>query len=294
MINIFLIFVTQKITTMEKNSLNNKIKAYGTIAASVLGVSAVNGQIVYTDISPDATITVTVGTASTDAYTVDLNGDMTDDFSIENRVYGTSNDLVQANIMSVDSANLAMGSLVAYTSFGYAASVPSGTTIGAGSTGWNGGVQQMILASVWSGSYYGNLGDGNDHYVGVSFVDATSTYYGWIRVTGITQNGSTVTIMDYAYESTANGDIPAGATVTSIADDLNSFDAAVYSNDKDLHVISDVNDVTVNIYTVDGQLVRSEIVEKGHTVLNMADLSSGIYVVELNNNNGSITRRVNF
>ncbi len=220
---------------------------------------------------------------------------MTDDFSIENRVYGTSNDLVQANIMSVDAANLALGSMVAYTSFGYALSVPSGTAIGTSSTGWNAGVQQMILASVYSGSYYGNLGDGGDHYVGVSFVSSANTYYGWIRVTAIPTNGLTVTIMDYAYESTADTDILAGSTgVTSIANDLNNFDAAVYSNDKDLNIISDVNDVTVNVYTTSGQLVRAEKVDKGHTVLNMSDLASGIYVVELNNNNNTITRRVNF
>lgn len=277
---------------MEKNSLNNKIKAYGTIAASILGVGAVNGQIVYNDINPDAVITVTTGAADADAYTVDLDGNATDDFSIENRVYGTSFDLVQANIMSLDSANLALGTMGAYTSFGYASAVNSGTAIGAGST-WNAGVAQMVLASVYGGTFYGNLGDGLEHYLGVSFVDATSTYYGWIRINAIPQDGSTVTIMDYAYESTADTDILAGATITNIAEDLNNFDAAVYSNNKELNIISDNNNVIVKVYTTTGQLIRSEEVNKGHTVLNMADLSSGIYVVTLINNNNTITRRIN-
>ncbi len=279
---------------MKKTSLNNRIKAYGTIAMGIIGTSFVNGQVVYTDVNPDEVLVVTPGTAGAAAFAIDMDADGTDDFSIENRVYGTANDLVQANIMSAssNSLNLTIGTMGAYSTFGYATAVATGATIDA-SGSFNSGVMQMVLASVYNGTFYGNLGDAGEHYLGVMFGISGSNYFGWIRVSGIPQNGETVTIMDYAYESTTDAAILAGATTTSIASDLNQFDVAVYSNEKNINVVSDNDNVMVTVYDLTGQVVRSEKVQKGHSVLNMSDATSGIYMVSLENNGQIISRRIN-
>jgi hypothetical protein len=190
------------------------------------------------------------------------------------------------------SSNLTLGEMGAYTSFGYATAIAAGTTIDASSATWNGGVAQMILASVYSGSYYGNLGDNAEHFLGVTFNTGGNTYFGWIRVKDIPTDGSSITIVDFAYESTADGGIIAGQTVTSIADDLNQFDVAVYSNDKNINIVSDQANVVVSVYNVSGQIVRTESVEQGHTVLNMSEFTSGIYNVVVENNGQILSRKV--
>ena len=276
-------------TNTTKN-FENKLKAYSALAAGVTALAAAGtaqGQIVYTDVNPDRTLTAA---ATADTMNIDMNHDGTVDFQFSLRTYGTAN--VQANLYPADpSTGQVLGSLVSYTSLGYITALALNDPISASLT-WNAGVGQWILASVYNGTNYGNLGDGAEHYIGVYFGDGTNTYYGWIRVSGVPATGANVTVMDYAYNTTAGAQILAGQMTVGI-DDANTLAANIFSTDKKVVVNTEVANGTISIYSTTGQLIRTTNIENNHTEINMNDVATGIYMVKVQSGENTIVKRVN-
>ena len=182
----------------KNNSFDNKLKLYSTLAMGVMGAGALNAQVVYHDVNPDVTLTGVSGTASRDSLQMDIDANGTEDFQLQVRIYGTTPTNSQANLNSYAAGATTLASLVSYTSLGYALDIPTGTAIGA-SSAWN-TTTQAVFASLYGTTNYGSLGDGADHFLGIKFTDATAgVHYGWVRITGVNANGTTVTIKDWAY-----------------------------------------------------------------------------------------------
>ncbi len=245
--------------------------------AAVLATGNLFSQIIYNDIV-DSTYS-----GNYDAY-IDIDGDMTDDFLIhgenvattsfnfvEGGNVGSTNQVLEQQSLSVKvlSANDVIGS---NSSLWFTLS-SSNTTM----TSFNNGTP---IAGLWDNQ--------TDKYLGVHFYIGATQHYGWIRVSTGSQD-NTLTIKDFAYNTTAGDSILAGQTVITSVDGLEKNTIKLYPNPVTNQLF--VENVAVKNYTlfnIGGQLITS-----GQFNGNSIDLSSvdaGIYFVELVDENNNKTR----
>jgi len=279
--------------TATKN-FENKLKAYSAIAVGATAMAAAGtaqGQIVYTDVNPDEVI---LADSIPGTYNLDMDADAVIDFEFSLRTYGTGLANVQANFNPIDPATAqALGELGSYTSFGYALALALNDPISIASTGWVAGIGQWILASVYGGTTYGNCGDNADHYLGVYFDISGTKHYGWIRVGGIPTDGSTVTVKDYAYNTVADQAIYAGQTINAgISNNASLTGVNVFSSDRNVIVNASEIGGTINIFNNLGQLVKSANIDDTHSVIDMVSAQAGIYLVQIQQGDQAITKRV--
>lgn len=193
-------------------SLKKRLKAYSLTAGAVAaGATAVNAQVDYTDLDPDAVA------SNTDTVYLDLNNDGTDDFVFlaSFDTYGSGSFNVYKNFAVALGSNAIVGSA---TSGGYLYpyAIPTGSVIN-GNLSMNSGSNFQTLgwdyftASGSAAYTFGNIRvDSGDAYVGLRLDLNGATHYGWARIS--LNLGGTLTLKDYAYEQTACLGIEAGAT----------------------------------------------------------------------------------
>jgi hypothetical protein len=213
-----LVSITPKTTNMKKN-YKEKLQLYSALAGGVVLASAAESeaQVVYHDINPD-----TVVNAANPTYSIDFNNDGQVDFTMNKRNLTTVVDFYNSRINTKDWANVT-----------YSSGFTSDTKFSLGDT------VSSVLKSKTNWSYYrlgqDTISDNKTNtnaqwvggemskYLGVQFSDASNIiYYGWIRV-NLAADFSSLTFLDYAYESSPGALIKAGATssvpaVTAILD----------------------------------------------------------------------------
>ena len=268
---------------MKKTStLQNKIKAYSSVALSVIGIGALQSQVIYHDVNPDVTLS-----GNPETYDIDMDGNSVMDFQAQTRLGHQSNlnNLITAN-------NLIAGSTVYYTSLGYAQAFALNDPIGPSLTNLI-SVSQMVLAPTWASSPYGNFGDGAEHYAGVKFKIGTNDHYGWIRFTGIPTNGATLTIMDWAYESTPSTPINAGDMGVGINENTLAQNIAVFCYNQKLTVKNLNNTLggTIKISNLMGQEIKNIGITDSKMTIDMNGLAAGIYVATINNGKNTVNRK---
>lgn len=202
----------------EKSTLDNKLKKYTSLAGGLAAVAGgVNGQVIYTDVNPDATVT---GNGS--IYTVDFNNDAVVDISFDTfsgsgtYLYNgiTINYTATGANASVSSGNGWMGSSTSNGGMNML-NVSSGAAIG-GSGAFATGTGRLGVAgsfSVPAFGYSGPIAAGNflgvEGFVAVKFDISGNTHYGWVRL-DVSSDGSVLTIKDFAYDGTPDATILAG------------------------------------------------------------------------------------
>lgn len=229
---------------MTKNStlseaLKKRLKAYSMTAGAVAaGATAVNAQVDYTDVNPDIT---------SDTLYLDLNNDGTDDFVFLANSFSTSSGAINVYrgfIAALDNNAVAAQSSSSYF---YPYAIQNDEAINANKAFVSGSYFQTLAWNTFTGTgttpigYYGNfVAGGTEAYVGLRLDLNGATHYGWAR---IQIDLGTITLKDYAYNSTAATEIitPSIAVInvvgSDVADNLDgtdvnvSFDmAAVESN----------------------------------------------------------------
>jgi hypothetical protein len=151
---------------------------------------------------------------------IDLDGDSNDDFTLQ-YVDPDSSDPAQAYTLQIAPAT--NSSVVKVSTSGVAAALNAGDTIGSGSQ-WGGGGSVKVLAefdkadgtgsNTWAGL--------SNRYIGGRVETAPSSgqyLYGWIQlsVPGNALSGgnpTSVTVHDWAYETTVDQSILAGSTTS--------------------------------------------------------------------------------
>jgi hypothetical protein len=101
-------------------------------------------------------------------------------------------------------------------------------------------------------------------------------------------------LLDYAYEATANTSILAGQT-TSDVNEMPLAMVSVWSFNKQLNLNFgplNFSNTIVKVYNAAGQLILTKEIEAQKTTINLESLASGLYMVELINNNESITKKI--
>jgi hypothetical protein len=286
---------------MKKNStLQQKLKSYSAVAGAVAATAVVtdaNAQIVYTDVNPDLTVTATSTGAG---FNLDLDNNGVVDFVV-GAVSGIFTYTSSSGGTMQFPYNLAFAYTAAPTTNMMDTIAPDGFTV-AHNTNDN-----ISAVNLWDNSgqftlgydfttvsaVYGQWPGATDKYLALKFDIGGTTHYGWARLT-VSADAGTITLKDFAYESTANLPILAGATssVTGIAS-LELKDVNVFSYERKVNInLGEVKDATISITDMAGREVSSVQLNSGSTQIDLSNVSAGIYMVSVNSAEGRTTAKI--
>lgn len=261
-----------------KKNLQQKLKAYSMAAGAVVAVgSAANAQVVYTDVSPDATVAT-----DPDSVTIDLNNDAIVDFTLY-KTTGTA----EAVRMHPAPGNEVLGT-TSYGQFFLASVLNAGDLINGTATMWNGTMNGSMMTLVWGN--YGYWAGMSDKYLGLRFVVGGDTHYAWARLT-VAGDASSGTLKDFAYESTPGTGIQAGNGVS--VPEVTESETNIFPNPSQGQVTLEIEaDYQMMIMDYTGRVVMDQEVEAGTHQINLSDQPAGVYIVRLMNDNESIEKRL--
>jgi hypothetical protein len=291
---------------MKKVTLQNKLKAYTAIAGAVTAASAVNAQVVYTDIIPDTTVNTPGG-----AYLLDLNNDGTADFAIAyDQVPVTFNttgggtvvytyDMIVAggNNPATNQIDTATVQSAGNPGFPQSDVHANGAPIGPANLWFSGygsgNTHFLAAASTYDPATYnwGSWTGAVDQYVALKFDIGGQTHYGWARL-DVAQAANSFTIKDYAYDATPNTLINAGDMTTAVPYQmLNGVKVFAFENKVNIALGDNIN-ANVVITDMTGRVINTTIIPSGNQQLNLAGQSAGMYLVTITTEAGSSITKV--
>lgn len=299
---------------MKKLQINFTVSAYSVFAGCFLGMQESNAQVIYVDIDPDIILDERLETAQLD---MDENGD--EDFVFTNSSFTFYTSIFDSYPLRQDLLVRPLTSLNAIagidiyhsSSYGggfslyYPYALVQQDTIN-NLLQWQDFVVQLMALRTFcedgdlcGNAYYcqwynyGNPGT-IDGYLGIRFTDELSkTHYGWIRC-DVKDEGRTLVIKDYAYETQPDYPILAGDTTHYVAvqETENTLQATVYSYAKNICIHTAEQNCRLAIYDVRGNKIISEILNSGNTTINMQTYAAGIYIVELHNEESIFRKQI--
>lgn len=272
---------------MKNHSVNfrNKLKSYSALAGTMMAAGTADSQVIYTDISPDVMVNTDGG-----SYDLDLNNDGTFDFTFTETLSpgGSSSSAYNKVGVTPLNSNMVAGSTAG--NYVYPFAMNSGDSIQSSLT-WNVGADQS-MGSYWGASYtYGNWPGVNDKYIGLKLDVAGTIYYGWARLDVVPLSTSFV-IKDYAYMSVADQPILAGSLSVGIKEN-NLSGTSIYNDDHMINIVTEsFTGATIRIMNNLGQEIRSAAQTGTHTIIDLSDLNTGIYLVTLISDNNKFTKKI--
>lgn len=270
---------------MKKNTpLSQKLAGYTAFAAALTGfASSADAQIVHVDNS-DAVI----GLNGTQNF--DLDGDGNDDVNFW-----------QIHSFSPPGSSSTFGSSSQNSAILTPLS-PSVSILGNGI-----GVQYLFSNDIIQVDdlafgnqnnldYFAGLGE---KFVGIKFDDGVNNYVGWIRIS-VGPNSTSITVLDWAYSSytTPTTSIKAGQTsgvATSLTHDaLSSLLNVSVAPTKVTNKLS-INtscEAKYQVANINGIIISQGELVSGENTIDVSLLAKGIYLVKIDNKEGSIVKRI--
>lgn len=293
----------------------NKLLQYSLLSAAFVTCKQNNllADVVYTNIEPDVVLD-----QDDESLFLDLNVDFDNDVHFLNvsnyfEGYWTSGSInyifpmAEQRIKIIALGNSIAGSLVTYSTYS------SGTIhrifpyalednlINNSLQFQNAYNQTLNFKNVYYifGTYSSNGGNWFpeiiDHYIGIHFKDTEEiTHYGWIRC-DVKDEGRTLVIKDYAYETEPDYPIVAGDTThyVDINNIQNSIDASVYSFGRDIYILTETfQNTEVVIYNLNGKQIISDVLKSKSESISMKNYPAGIYLVTLLNDGNRFGKKV--
>lgn len=230
------------------------------VFAGFFGAQNVNAAIVYNN-GADQTL------ASGGTLTIDFNNDGTPEYTFQDMGFGGA---VQPGIMFA-TANHHL-TTVSTGEWDVLRGVNAGFTIDAFAGFFDMG--DAYVDPGWATTMFPTT----DTYIGAQFRIGTSDYFGWILVNW-NANGTFI-VKSFAYESTPNTAITAGATGQSAALSENAaVDFELYPNPANSTITLSVDEPTsVTITDVLGNTLETRFVSQAET-LDLTSYTAGIYFV---------------
>jgi len=261
--------------------LSKRLAQYGALSLAITGVADVSGQIIYTDINPDQTIIRGI-------YDLDMDNDGSREFSLKQ---------VNNNnwIVPFSPSDGILGLSVA---FNYPFALSTSAVISGGQTTWiqGDGYYQTLN---YNSCYIQNPNVSNsdwcgvtDKFVGLRFDIDGSTHYGWARLdSAFTPSTGGFTIKDYAYNPNAGEQIKAGEG-TPLGIDDNVFNKIkIVALNKSIALFNLPQQTNYKLFSLTGQSVLDGKIENNTYVIEANTLSSGVYIIELEDNNSKAIMR---
>ncbi len=202
----------------ETATLERRLLSYSAAAAAAALVMAptADSQIVYTDVNPDVVLQGVFGGAD-GLLLVDIDGDAADDLQLRHAIQSVTapSDRPIAAVTEQNTGTAFIGYVGPY--FNYPSALNAGDEVGPAAAFVNNDFN--VLGSTYGpyGPYGPWAGAGQtDRYLGVQFVAAGgTTHFAWFRL-DVAPNSGSITVKDYAYESTPDTAIEAGAMGVAI------------------------------------------------------------------------------
>ena len=285
----------------KNNTIESKIKRYSALAGGITAVAGVsNAQIVHTDINPDTLIT---GNGAVYNLDVDNNGviDFTFNTIASSITYNSGSSSTFINFSGAYMNPAASGNSMMISTYG-PMNVPAGSAIGSSgsftsSGGWVGLVADISYVSSSSTSSY-SVSIGNflntDGFVGLKFQNSGNTHYGWVRIE-VANDGAVISVKEYAFESTPNTAINAGETANGpvgIADLENNVVINNLNNQLKVEAAQNLTNGLINVVSMSGKQVISKSFTSNLERIDLNDLSTGIYMVNVNSDEGVINKKI--
>lgn len=260
-------------------TLTKKLLQYGSLTAAFAATGNIQGQIVYTDIDPDA------GGFGM-FYNLDLNNDGQRDFAIytgedvnmmpTNRLYVAGS--FYPNSPGVNNSFQGAG----YQPF----ALDSGAVISAGQS-FNGFIASLNIDSCTTG----NFCDVTDKFLGLKFDIAGSDHYGWARLT-VDAAGMEWTIKDYAYNSVAGASIMAGEGTVLSTEESSLARLSITAIGKSISLRNLPAQSAYKLINMSGQELLRGNLQTDATVIEVPNVANGVYVFELADaTTGNVTRK---
>ncbi len=280
-----------------KKNLQSRLSKYTAAATAVVGaVAGANGQIVYTDINPDEVHDAMMGNGP-EFGLLDINNDATLDFfvySIDTVVGGTAYKLTMVAPYGT------LGNAVAGdapSGYDYAFAMTAGTNIDA-ATAWivpaSSGALSMAFnvdgafpyASYWQNGV-------TDKYLGLKFFVNGNAHYGWARL-DVTADGDVFVMKDYAYNATPDAGIQAGqmAGISTTEMENNLHFVNQPNNTVKVVINEGLSNGSITLVSANGQTVSTGNVDSDEYIVDLNGLSAGIYVINAQFAEGSMTKKV--
>ncbi len=280
-----------------------KMMQYATSAAAFLSLNQAGAAVVYTDLDPDQVI----GGEGAE-FALDLNSDGTDDFNFSiysfsgaGTYYGISFTYgVKVAFASALNGNEFMGEIVTYSGYSgvYAPVLAAGEGINSEDSFADGAaslalsVQISVLGFPYYSYVAGNWLDTDNAFMGVRLNIDKDRYYGWIRLS-VSDDAGTITIHDYAYQSTANEAIFTGQTATDIQNPgITGASIFAYGSQLTIGLPEDIAEAQATVYDLSGKMVIDLGTLSGTRTIACSDLASGNYIVRLQNDMGTYNKQV--
>ena len=298
----------------KNNQFNLKLYSSAALAYLLLKSGIVYADVAYYEIDPD-----TVLHDDGDVYKFDLNHDGTKDFEFKIKYnfgggYFTSGGIyfipffnyrkIQLYNLNMDMASIVASIITSGTSFSYInrflpEALPYSNIIDLHAEFqyvFNQSLAFQYIIYSWSASYYaGNwFPEMLDHYIGVRVKDAVNDWhYGWIRC-DVKDEGRTLVIKDYAYETEPDRPIRAGDTVSyvGIQDIHNTLNASVYSFNSSIHIHLPEPGAQVQILNLNGEKLIEQTMDKTDAEIDMRQYPAGLYLVELTEGEKKFSKKV--
>lgn len=294
----------KKNSTIEMNKV--KLRNYSAMAGAVLASGAVNAQITYVDVNPDATVNT-----GNSPYNLDFNNDANPDliFAVQagsgagsatymGIPFTYSYEGVFANVQAGAGAAV-MGTITGSSSTFAPTALNDGDPIdNAGQFGSGGGLAYAGVVNVPAFSIVdypitgGEFTGLDDVYLGARFTNSAAIHYGWVRLS-VAADATTITIKDYAYNTVATDAINAGQTL--------NLDHVAIENKVTIKTQLDQAFVNVTPDLVGGEIVMVDLSGKELVSVAITDIlttipfegiDTGIYMLSARFENGSVSKKV--
>ena len=237
------------------------------MSLAIAGVADASGQIVYTDVDPDAG----------GVQFIDLDGDINNDFLLN----FVGSQAVRGVPIGGSSANSLGNAFIGITasSFNYPANLSPGAVISSGA-GWNSvyAYHDFCYAGGYSNSNFCGETDG---YMGLRFDIGGSYHYGWARIDVTTSGGvSDYVLKDYAYNSTPGASINAGQQALGI--DENQFsNVRISALNKAITISNLTNNAEYVLFDLSGKTVMNGEAKNNNHVIEANFMATGVYILQL-------------
>jgi len=302
---------------MKNTSLIKRLASYSLFSTTFIFIhNCAVGEVIYTDLEPDIFLT-----GPYDLYLFDIDNSGTNElrfnnfswtyFSYTNFSYKTRQNI----FFSVIEDGVSIAGLKDFTYYSgknyYASALASGQLINENNHWYNAtdGNSEFVMAArtyinVGAGTgtlhcnncfwYSESIPETINGYLAIKFNIAEEVHYGWIRC-DVLDEGRTLIIKDYAYESEPDNPIVAGDTVhyVGINSIENTIEATVYSFGMDIYILTETfKNTEVIICDLKGQEVVRKLLHSKNELINMGNNPAGMYLVTLLNEGKRYNKKV--
>jgi hypothetical protein len=274
-----------------KKNLQSRISKYTAVAGAVVSAAGAQAQVVYTDVNPDYSHDAPQNNGFA-VYPLDLNNDQTIDFVIASRDTVTT-----ATVRLTLAAPYGAGNAIAGENPGgydYALALDINSMVDS-TLNWIAATNTMAYNNNSANPYDENWNGVTDKYLGLKFVVGANTHYGWARLDSYAI-GDSIVVKDYAFNATPNGGIMTGdmGSVSLTETQVENLVKFINKSNNSVQVVLNGNltNGVVSVVSSTGQVVSSDAITEKTFSVDMNNLSSGIYMVNVTFNEGATTKKI--